>query len=295
MHLVLGHSVDSCCAALVAGLEARGAVARQVAAPFSPPSLLQLHIAADGKASAAWVVDGRVEKIESVLVRLPGTVDSAGWEPADHAYVQAEVHAAMLAWLNALECPVVNRPSAESWYRRRRSLLSWWPDLRACGLDIPDTLITNEVADAQRFRQRLEAADVPGAVFKSFAHEQSWLVGPENWGGIAALQSHIPVCLTEPHGSPTLLCIVGKMIVWGAEPSAAELALSDRLLGFAARTGLTFVEVGLAQVRSGLAVVHVESLPMLEHFDPRAQARIIGGLTDLLAGSYSAETAEMLS
>jgi hypothetical protein len=51
---------------------------------------------------------------------------------------------------------------------------------------------------------------------------------------------------------------------------------------FAAAARLAFVEIAVARVRSGLAVVMVNALPRLEHFALPARARILDTLVALL-------------
>lgn len=296
MHLVLGHPEDSCCSALMERLAARGLAARLIEAPLEAPSRHSLRIDPDGRTSKMLAFDeGPAELIESVFVRSRGAIDPSGWEPADYAYMQAENQAVMLAWLSALDCPVVNRLNAELWCRARTSLLHWQGLLRRCGLRIPETIVTDSAEILADFRGRLEADGVPGAVFTSLSRDNAWLVGPTEWRGVEVLQTRGPVCLTEPHGPVSLLCIVGRQILWGGHPSEAERALSDQLVTFAQATDLDFVEIALGQVRAGPAVVHVDPLPRLEHFGDEAQHRIIDALTDLLTGCTAGTQLEMQS
>lgn len=67
-----------------------------------------------GKSRA--VVSGQiieVERIKGVLTRLPWVTaaDLAHIRPCDRSYVAAEMMAFLLAWLSALDCTVVNRPT----------------------------------------------------------------------------------------------------------------------------------------------------------------------------------------
>jgi hypothetical protein len=70
---------------------------------------------ADPAASTA-VVGGHpvaVADVAGVLTRLPGVSPAmlSHIEPADRVYVATEMHAFLVAWLDALPCPVLNRPS----------------------------------------------------------------------------------------------------------------------------------------------------------------------------------------
>jgi hypothetical protein len=92
------------------------------------------------------------------------------------------------------------------------------------------------------------------------------------------VQKRTPVCLSEPHGAASLACIVGHEVIWNGAASHEALGLEPALRRFAAAARLTFVEIALAAVRHGLAVVFVEPRPRLEQFDEPARARILDAL-----------------
>lgn len=283
MHLLLGHSGDSCCAGVLARLAARSLPARIVASPLAPPARLDWRLDDDGLTSRLAFDDDPAE-IAGVLVRGTPWVDPASWAPEDHAYMQAEMLAATLAWLAGLPCPVVNRPSAALWYRGRASLLAWRPLLRRCGLPIPDQLITNDLAEARAFGHRVAADGVAGAVYAPLTGQAEYLVATDAaWQGIADLQERSPVCLSEPHGAVLPACIVGSQIIWDHDPPPEARALAPRLGRLAAATGLDFLEVVTAPLRRGLGVIMVEPMPALEHFAPPTRVRILDELTALLA------------
>ena len=71
-------------------------------------------------------------------------------------------------------------------------------------------------------------------------------------------------------------------MIWdGAVPPEA-VALEPGLSRFAAEAHLAFVEVAVAPVRGGLAVVMVDPVPRLEHFALANRARILDALVALL-------------
>jgi hypothetical protein len=293
MHLIVGHLQDSCCAALLKRVASEGFDVRLIEAPLDAPALHSLQVEPDGRASTVrGSSPGLAEPIESLFLRASGTIDPAGWDAADHAYMQAEIQATMLAWISALDCPVVNRVGAELWYRPRLPLLHWLAPLRASGLRSPDTIVTNDGEEISRFRKCLEDRAAPGAVLTSLARHETWLVAPDEWPGVLGLSRHGPVCLSEPHGTARSLCVVGDEVIWDRHPSSMELALAPRLLRFAQLTGLQFVELAVAQVHDGPAVVHIDPLPRLENFAGEAQDCIIGALADLLVGRTLARIVE---
>jgi hypothetical protein len=282
MHLLLGHSEDPCCVGVFARLEAIGLPARIVAAPIAPPAQLTWRLDAAGLCSKLGP-KGSDEAITGVLVRDIGRLEPGGWDAADYTYMQAEFHAVTLAWLAGLACPVINRPDAALWYRADAALLAWRTLLRHSGLLLPEIVITSDPAEARAFRRRLAASGVAGAVYTPLTDTRGYLLADDDaWDRLAVLQMRAPVCLTEPHGAGTLACIVGNSVIWDSSPPAEALVLEPALSRFAAAADLAFVEIALASVRRGLAVVLVDPLPRLEHFALAARVRILDALVALL-------------
>src|SRR5262249_51759893 len=271
--LLLGHSDDPCCAGVFARLEARGLPARIVATPLAPPAQLTWRLDAAGLASSLCP-DAVDSAITGVLVRDPGWLEPAGWDAADHAYTQAELRAVTLAWLAGLACPVINRPDAAFWYRAGTPLLAWRALLRRCGLPLPEVVVTSDPAEARAFRRRLATGGVAGAVYAPLTEAAGYpLATPDDWERLAARQMRAPVRLTEPHGAVTLACTVGNAVIWDRALSPEAVALEPALLHFAEAARLSFIEIALAPVRRGLAVVLVDALPRLEDFRLPAPAR----------------------
>jgi hypothetical protein len=282
MHLLLGHSGDPCCAGVFARLEARGLAAQIVAAPLAPPAQVAWRLDAAGLASSLYP-DAPQTAIAGVLVRDTGWIEPAGWDAADHAYMQAELRAVTLAWLAGLSCPVINRPDAALWYRAGAPLLAWRALLRRSGLPLPEVVVTSDPAEACAFRRRLAMSGVTGAVYTPLTEAAGYLLADDDdWERLAALLVRAPVCLTEPHGAATLACIVGNAVIWDRALPPEAVALEPALSRFAAAAQLAFVEIALAPVRRGLAVVFVDTLPRLEHFALPARERILDALVALL-------------
>jgi hypothetical protein len=285
MHLLLGNSEDPCCAGVFAGLEARGLPVRIVAAPLAPPAQFTWRLDAAGLASTLYP-HARDSAIAGVLVRDTGWLDADGWDAADHAYMQAEFRAVTLAWLAGLACPVINRPDAALWYRAGAPLLVWRALLRRSGLPLPEVVVTSDPAEARAFRRRLATGGVAGPVYAPLMEAAPYLLADDDsWERLSALQMRAPVCLFEPHGAVTLACIVGNAVIWDFAPPPEAVALEPALSRFAAAAHLSFVEIALAPVRRGLAVVLVNTLPRLAHFALPTRARIIDALVALLTES----------
>ena len=57
-----------------------------------------------------------MSELQAVVTRRPAVVaEELAWiDPADRSYVAAEANAFLVAWLDAIPCRVVNRPTATS-------------------------------------------------------------------------------------------------------------------------------------------------------------------------------------
>ena len=287
MHLLLGHPNDLCCAGVIARLEARGVAFRVVPEPLAPPARLTWLLEDAGVTSSLYPGIPDTE-ISSILVRDIGLLDPESWDPADYAYMQAETQAVVLAWLAGLACPVINRPDAARWYGLGTAIFAWRQLLHESGLLLPEVVVTSDPHAAHGFRCRLASDGVAGAVYVPLTGTAGYLLADdEAWEGVAALQMRTPVCLTEPHGPVTLVCVVGAEVIWDGPlpPQAPELELA--LLRFAVAARLTFVEIALARVRCGLAVVQVEPQPRVEHFSESARDHILDAVVALLTSAVA--------
>jgi hypothetical protein len=293
MYLLLGHADDLCCQEVRAALASRGLDARIVASPLAPPARLTWHLDAGGLTSDLY--PHRSDTVDGVLVRDTGWLDPAAWEEDDFAYMQAELRAVMLAWLNGLDCPVINRPDAAQWYRSGIPLVAWRRHLHKAGLRLPELLITSEPGECAAFRRRLEAG-AGGAVYAPLTNASSYLLADDgDCRRLASVQAHIPVCVTEAHGAAALACVVGDEVVWNGVPPPEQPALEPALLRFAASAALSFVEVALAPVRGRPAVVMVEPRPRLERYHEPARTRIVAALAAALMHETTATARQVAS
>ena len=286
MYLVFGSPHDPCCTGVLASLQTSGRYARIIENPFAHPARCSWRL--DGPTpSSEWAFgDESAEDIEGVLVRSGAWIDPTGWQPDDFAYVHAETHAALLAWLTSLPCPVINRPVAASWYRPQVPLVAWRPALRRAGLDTPTTLITNSGPSIRTFRDRLAGDGAAGAVYAPLTSEARYLVSTDaEWSGLAAFAERAPISLTYPHGDPVLACVIGQTVVWNGDPPADARALEQPLTRFAREASLQCVEIAMAPTTEGPRVVEVEPQPRTDHFSPDAQQLIVAALTRALTSA----------
>lgn len=101
-------------------------------------------------ASGTAVVAGRIVRtadIRGVLVRRPAVLaeELTCIDRRDRSYVAAEVNAFLVAWLHALNCPVVNRPGARSLCGPAWNRLQW---KAACARERITWVDTDDTDDA---------------------------------------------------------------------------------------------------------------------------------------------------
>jgi len=289
VYLLLGSPQDLCCLAVQAALEARNCRVHIVSNPLTSPYRFAWRLNNEESTSElVWDNEELVrdENISGVMVRRSGWIDSTGWQSQDLAYMQAETHAALLAWFWSLPCPVVNRYPPSIWYQSQPHLLSWRRMLSDCGLPIPVTLVTNIEHEARAFGRQLAHQGVAGAVYGPLTRDVRYLViDDEDWDGLAAMQRAAPVCVSYPHEEVHFVCVVGEKVVWEGEPPADVVQFESALHSFAVKAGLTFVELALARTVQGACVISVEPYPYFEHFGPRAQKQIVAELVKMLTSS----------
>ena len=95
--------------------------------------------------------------------RRPGRVTLDVLAPEDRDFAQHEWADALDGFVHAAATHVINRPGAERQAARKSLQLQW---ARACGLELPRTLMTNDVEQAKAFFQALDGRIVV-KVFRS--------------------------------------------------------------------------------------------------------------------------------
>ena len=126
MLAVLGSSLDRSATALVEAWSTAGAML--LSAEDLSRAGWAFRVAAPGAGAA--VIGGervRVSQIRAVVTRRPAVLaeELTAIEPADRAYLAAEMNAFLVAWLSALPCPVLNRPTPRSLNGPAWTALHW--------------------------------------------------------------------------------------------------------------------------------------------------------------------------
>lgn len=223
------------------------------------------------------------DSLSGVYVRgYHGPFCQGDWAAEERAYVVAEAQAAALAWLSALECRVVNRPSAATWFRPLRPYPEWQSLLSKCGLPTLATLVTNSIDSARDFARHCGGAVTYTPMTSTTRYS---LQDEEEWERLAKLMRMVPVCLMERAkvvgGSAWL---VGPNVVWGTQ----EMDLSSRLrfeegaAMLAKQLALDAFEFHYSGGTEGWCCSGIELLPALEKYGPEPQERIAQCLRALL-------------
>jgi hypothetical protein len=244
MYLVIGDEIDPCCQIVSALLRQNGHKVSTTAEPLVGDTCFWWTFDTARSHSQLRWPDERIitdTTLCGVLVRgrsLP--LRSDGWDPDDLAYMREETPAALLAWLQSLPCPVINRFTADLWFRPHRPLVEWRNIFLHCGLPTLAVQVTNNLAAARCFADHWQG-ELIYAPLTSSTHYRVATAG--QWSQLAQLMEHLPVALLEPYqGTACYASIAGSVVIWSPN---TPLSIAER----------TALEVGLQRLRR---VLHLE-------------------------------------
>lgn len=133
---VLGSSLDPSATVLVEAWSAAGAVLLSAEDLSRPGWAFRV---AEPDAGVAVIGGERVpvSEIQAVVTRRPAVLaqELTAIEPTDRAYLAAEMNAFLVAWLSALPCPVLNRPTPRSLSGPAWTALHWAAAAAEVGVD----------------------------------------------------------------------------------------------------------------------------------------------------------------
>jgi hypothetical protein len=281
MYLIIGSEQDSCVFTVHSAIERRGKTVVTGLNPFGP--LARLRWSFDTRDSRPEYVfaDTPDGVLEGVFVRsFAALLDPTGWAPEDASYLHSEGMAALLAWLHALSCPVVGRPSDDAWYRVQRPLPEWVGVLAACGLDTPEVIVTN-AADAESFAGRWSGR----AVYQPLTSNRQYVIQGAAWSELAKVMEYVPVCLSEPLDGPIhAITLVKDRLFWTNPPTRDLEGLTAGVQRVAARLESDFVQLNYCSEPDGPKFTSVNLQPRLELHDPSEQQAIADEIAERLCG-----------
>jgi hypothetical protein len=224
--------------------------------------------------------------LRGVLVRaLGGPVSAEGWTLEDFTYVQSETQAALLAWLWSLPCSVVNRMTADLWFRPQRPYPEWHALLVRSGLPTLNIQICNDPVTARDFADRW-GGTVTYAPLTSFAHYP--VASEQQWAELGKVMSVLPVCLMEPCTTTAQhACLVDHDVIWDgvADPGGGEReTLEHGLRRLAAELRLDLLEITVQRGTAGLCCTGVNLYPNLGSYDATRHEMLVTGVINGLGG-----------
>jgi hypothetical protein len=265
-------------------LERRGQVAVTRLNPFGSTGRLRWRFDTEHSRldyAFADVPGGLGGALEGVFMRnFAALQDITGGTPEDAAYMHSEGMAALLAWLRALECPVVGRPSDDAWYRPQRPLPEWVGVLAACDLATPEVIVTNAPG-----AESLAGAWSGQAIYQPLTSPRRYAIHGQAWTELAKVIEHVPVCLCEPlDGSPGAVTLVGEHVFWTNPPEHDRDRLEQGARDVAARLECDFMQLNYQSTSDGPTFTSVNLQPLIEVHQPSAQDRIADEIARRLLG-----------
>lgn len=294
MYLLIGHDGDPCCQIVSALLLKRGHTVYVTSEPLTDDTVFCWMFDTNRSESSLRWHDGQLitdRAWRGVLVRGTGEPrHSAGWEPADLAYIRVETQAALIAWLRSLPCPVINRFTADLWFRPWRPLVEWCWLFERCGLPTLAVQITNDIAAAHRFADRWHG-ELTYAPLTSSTHYP--VVTSQQWTELARLMEHLTIVLVEPYdGDVRYACIVGQHVFWSTGPdlnSAESKAIENGLRLLARMLQIDLVQIVLLVGENGPRCINVHVFPQFAVHSTEAQWVLGEEIVTLLAGKHKME------
>jgi hypothetical protein len=272
MYVILGRSQDPMACQVARELENRGKTVEVRRTPFSFRLPLVPEIAGH---SVSKGFDN--SRLKGVFVCTHARDVQADNGSGEVKFFSEETAAALLAWINRLECTVVNRYSALLWYVPRLPLIFWSRLLEKADLVPRDSIITNQAEEIRRFARRHSGK----ALYVPLNAGNKYGLDRDDWADIEKLRQIAPIHLF-PAGAVVLrICVVGSNIFLQQQKILPEV-ITSRLLAFATFAKLSFLELEIDLQEDGVRVSSVNAFPRLSGFDSETQQKIVAAMVDLL-------------
>lgn len=228
--------------------------------------LLRWELPETGK--PAYLVAGDrqigVAELAGVLVRrLPGAGMKTAGE-SDEDYLQIEWRAALLGFLRALPCPVVNRPKPMDTFRQPM-LAAHAATIRHAGLRLPHMIVSVAAEDERAFQERHG-----GRVTRV---------------GLPSADAYPVYLVAAPAG------LRRRVLVAGAEAYGVDLpaSLARRCVAAVGALDLGFAALTLVSGSEGDTLLELTDTPDWDGCPAGLTVRIAGSLAALLTGAAQAE------
>jgi hypothetical protein len=264
--LILAEPTDRLAVDLMARLEQSGIAAHRAgpdnwnALRFSweLPGEVQGHVVCGDRRVA-------LSEISGVLVRALPVVTGLSYKETDDEYLLMEWNAALLGFLKALPCPVINRPRPGRHFRQPL-LAVFSPVLEKAGFLLPDLLVTPSPQEAREFLR---------------VNPTAMIVPPQGRLESGAAPP-MPSCLiAAPGGVSQNVIVVGQQAF-----SAATLSqrLSRRCIAATQALELQFAALRVISDSDDDWLIELEECPRGDDLPPPVHNPAIDALAALLKG-----------
>jgi hypothetical protein len=286
MYLIIGSEHDSFAHAVRTALERRHHRVVVDPNPFGDAARLRWQFTSThSTASYSCGNSGRDERenaLQGVFVRhFSGIQDGGDWTVDDLSYMRSESMAAVLAWLHALDCPVVGRVSDDGWYRPTRPLPEWVGVLADCELPTPRVVVTN-VATPARHEHDWNGR----AIYQPLTSARTYPIEGESWTELAKVMEHVPVCLTEKSDNgPHVVTFACGAVFW-SEPIAPSLdrdRFESGVRRVADRLQADFIQLSYVRSEDGPTFTAVHVAPFVDRHSEVDQQAMADRIAEVLS------------
>jgi len=188
----------------------------------------------------------------------------------DEQYLLKEWSAALLGFLQALPCPVVNRPQPLRSFRQPL-LAAWAGKISAAGFDLPDMLVTGSYEEAGDFRARHAG--------------QCVAVTPSGHPCTTDDHGPAPMCLlATPSGLHRDVFVAGEE-VFSSLTAGVPAPLADRCRRAARSLGLEFAQFQVFSGEAGDTVMAASDFPDTSACSSDVRRCLAIALAAMLAGA----------
>jgi len=226
------------------------------------------------------------EALRGVFVRSQGGPEATQeWTSEDYMYVQAERRAALVGWLHNLPCPVVNRLTADLWFRPYRPYAEWQSLLRKSGLPTLRCRITNDFENAVEFARRCG----PIAYTPLTSNTRYLVQTDDDWRELEKVLKIFPVCLKQTVSDPRASAwLVGDIVIWNTDiglPCSYRLVFERGLRNLASLLNISTFEIAVGIGPAGLCCDGIDLYPRLENYERDGQSSVVGEIVSLIGAA----------
>lgn len=249
--VVIGRTSDLCCQLVRDGLAAQGRDSLFVPEDEVLPGL-RFAWRVEGESSEGTLQFGgrrlNFREIGGVLAQAWGLpVSAEAFGTKDGQYVTSEWNALLMAWLDRLPCPVINRLRPELWYKTHLHVPEIVARAPGVGLAWPAVRVTTTADEAREFYRRCGGRI---RYWPLTQHVPYPVESEADLDKLATLAGTLPLYLTEAiAGDRVDAYIVGTHVVGvdraGGRAGALSQPVAEQCVKLADALGLTFCMLSL--------------------------------------------------